>query len=162
LAAGKLLIAGFGNVLLGDDGFGVEVVKRLAARELPPHVEAMDVGIGGMHFVLRLMGGAAEVIVVDAVRRGQPPGTLYVFSPSAADLDIRSGAPIDPHFAEPARSLTLAKALGCLPERVRVVGCEPETCLPGLDLSLAVHRAVDRAVETICAMVGDEGRCDAS
>jgi hydrogenase maturation protease len=88
---GKTLIVGFGNVLLGDDGFGVEVIKRLAASDLPPHVETMDVGIAGMHFVLHLMDRFEAVIVVDAVKRGQPPGTLYVFTPSDTDLDLHSG-----------------------------------------------------------------------
>ena len=82
----RILIVGFGNVLLGDDGFGVEVVKRLGATSLPTSVEILDVGIGGLDFVLTLMAGYEEAIVVDAVQRGQPPGTLYVFTPSAADL----------------------------------------------------------------------------
>jgi hydrogenase maturation protease len=108
----KTLIAGFGNVLLGDDGFGVEVIKRLAVSDLPPHIEALDVGIAGMHFVLQLIEGFDAVILVDAVKRGQPPGTLYVFTPSEADLDLHSGERIDPHFAEPLRALKLARALG--------------------------------------------------
>jgi hydrogenase maturation protease len=149
----KTLIAGFGNVLLGDDGFGVEVIKRLAASDLPPHTETMDVGIAGMHFVLQLIEGFDAVIVVDAVSRGQPPGTLYVFTPSEADLDLHSGERIDPHFAEPVRSLKLARALGLLPEHVTVVGCEPLSCQLGMSLSVAAKAAVDSAVETIRDMV---------
>jgi hydrogenase maturation protease len=150
---GKTLIVGFGNVLLGDDGFGVEVIKRLAASDLPPHVETMDVGIAGMHFVLHLMDRFEAVIVVDAVKRGQPPGTLYVFTPSDTDLDLHSGERIDPHFAEPAQSLKLARALGLLPEYVTVVGCEPASCQLGMPLSVAAKAAVDSAVETIRGMV---------
>ena len=152
----KTLIVGFGNVLLGDDGFGVEVVRRLACSGLPADVEAMEVGIGGMHFVLKLMEGFEEVIVVDAVRRGEAPGTLYVFTPSQADLDVDSGRRIDPHFAEPARSMMLAKALGFLPEKVRVVGCEPQSCHLGISLSSAVNAAADRAVAKIRRMVVSE------
>ncbi len=84
MIARKPLIVGFGNVLLGDDGFGVEVVRRLAATDLPAHVHLLDVGIGGIHCVLQLMEGFDAIIVVDAVRHGEPPGTLYVFAPSAA------------------------------------------------------------------------------
>jgi hydrogenase maturation protease len=149
----KTLISGFGNVLLGDDGFGVEVVKRLAATDLPPQIHSMDVGIAGMHFVLRLMEGFDAVIVVDAVKRGQPPGTLYVFRPSAVDVDLDTAEGIDPHLAEPRQSLTLARALGLLPEPVTVVGCEPASCQLGMPLSVAVHAAVDRAVQTIRQMV---------
>jgi hydrogenase maturation protease len=148
------LIAGFGNVLLGDDGFGVAVVERLAARELPAHVEVTDVGIGGLHFVLRLLEGVAEVIVVDAMRRGEPPGTLYLGRPNAFDPGGWSGEAIDPHAAEPARALKLAGALGCLPGRVWVVGCEPASCRPRLGLTPAVQRAVERAVAAILGMVG--------
>jgi len=149
----KTLIAGFGNVLLGDDGFGVEVIKRLAASDLPPHIKTLDVGIAGMHVVLQLIEGFDAVIVVDAVTRGQPPGTLYVFIPSEADLDFDSGERIDPHFAEPVRALKLARALGLLPEHVTVVGCEPLSCQLGMSLSVAAKAAVDSAVETIRDMV---------
>jgi hydrogenase maturation protease len=150
---GKTLIVGFGNVLLGDDGFGVEVIKRLAASDLPPHVETMDVGIAGMHLVLHLIEGFDAVIVVDAVERGQPPGTLYVFTPSAAELDLRSGEQLDPHVAEPLRALQLARSLGLLPEHVTIVGCEPSSCELGMSLSVAVQGAVERAVETVRDMV---------
>jgi hydrogenase maturation protease len=149
----KTLIVGFGNVLLGDDGFGVEVIKRLATSELPPHIETLDVGIAGMHFVLQLIQGFEAVIVVDAVKRGRPPGTLYVFTPSDADLDLHSGEHIDPHFAEPVQSLKLARALGWLPEQVMVVGCEPASCELGMPLSASVQDAVDHAVRTICNLV---------
>jgi hydrogenase maturation protease len=149
----RVLIVGFGNVLLGDDGFGVEVIKRLAASELPSYIETMDVGIAGMHFVLQLMEGFEAVIVVDAIKRGQPPGTLYVFTPTEADLDLPSGEQIDPHFAEPARSLKLARALGLLPEHVTVVGCEPASCQLGMPLSVSANVAVDHAVQMIRILV---------
>jgi hydrogenase maturation protease len=154
---GKTLIVGFGNVLLGDDGFGVEVVKRLAADDLPSHIHTLDVGIAGMHFVLQLMEGFEAVIVVDAVTRGQPPGTLSVFRPSAADRPLDSEEWIDPHAAEPAQALELARALGLLPERVTVVGCEPGSCRLGMPLSASVNAAVDCAVRTIRGMVAADG-----
>jgi hydrogenase maturation protease len=148
-------------MLLGDDGFGVEVVQRLAASILPPHIATMDVGIGGMHFVLRLMEGFEALIVVDAVRDGQPPGTLYIFNPSPGDLVIQSGEHVDPHCAEPVRSMQLAKALGFLPEKVTVVGCEPAVCQLGMGLTVAVEAAVKRAVEQIRQLVPtDGGRTD--
>jgi hydrogenase maturation protease len=159
LTTAKTLIVGFGNVLLSDDGFGVEVMHRLAASKLPPHIDTMDVGIGGMHFVLRLLEGFEVLIVVDAIQRGQPPGTLYVFTPGAGDLAMQTGECVDPHGAEPASSMKLAKALGLLPEKVTVVGCEPESCHVGMSLTVAVNAAVDHAVEHIRAMVlTDTGR----
>ena len=152
----KTLIVGFGNVLLGDDGFGVEVIKRLACSELPPGVETMEVGIGGVHFVLRLMEGFDAAIVVDAVRGGQPPGTLYVFTPGAAAPGAHGGQSLDPHFAEPARAMQLARALGFLPDRVTVLGCEPAISELGISLSVAVDAVVDRAVQKICEMVSSD------
>jgi len=152
------LIVGFGNELLGDDGFGVEVIRRLAAKDFPSHVHIMDVGIAGLHFVLQLMEGFDAVIVVDAVTHGQAPGTLYVFAPSEADGDLPSQDWIDPHVAEPAQALKLARALGVLPADVTVVGCEPSSCHLGMPLSVRAMTAVDRAVRTIHEMVAAAGR----
>lgn len=149
----RTLIVGFGNVLLRDDGFGVEVVKRLAGSVLPAHVETMDVGIGGIDLVLKLMDGFEAVIVVDAVSRGQPPGTLHCFPAAAATRRLGAGEAVDPHFAEPTRAITLAGILGYLPDNVTVVGCEPESCELGMGLTPAVDAAVDHAVKTIREMV---------
>ena len=157
MPSGTTLIVGFGNVLCGDDGFGVEVLQRLARTTLPPYIETLEVGIGGMHFVLRLLDGCAAVVVVDAMRGGQAPGTLYVLTPCVGHLGSHAGEPIDPHLAEPMRALHLAQALGCLPGKVTVVGCEPACCDLGMGLTAVVHAAVDRAVETICQMVVDDG-----
>jgi hydrogenase maturation protease len=150
----KTLVVGFGNVLRGDDGFGVEVLRRLAHRLLLPHVELLEVGIGGMHFILKLLEGFTAVIVVDAIQGQNKPGTLCVFSPTAADLCIPAGALLDPHFAEPTRGLQLAAALGLLPDKVTLVGCEPEHCEVGLCLTWTVNAAVEHAVATICNLVG--------
>jgi hydrogenase maturation protease len=147
-------------VLLSDDGFGVEVIRRLEARVLPAHVETLDVGIGGMHFVLRLMEGFQKVVVVDAFRGDQPPGTLDIFALEEEMLKWPSGERFDPHLAEPLRAIQLGKALGCLPDEITLVGCEPENCEPGMSLTAAVHKAIDRAVEKIREMVVDYGDRD--
>lgn len=152
------LIAGFGNVLLGDDGFGVEVIKRLDKMALPDHVQTMDVGIGGLDLVLRLQNGFDEVIIVDAVRRGQAPGTLYQFTPSAAELDRENNEPLNPHVAEPLAAMRMAKTLGALPAVINVVGCEPQSCAPGIGLSAPVSAAIDPAVQAISQSVNR--RCE--
>ena len=146
----RILVAGFGNLLLQDDGFGVRVLERLRASALPPEVELLEVGTGGLNLVLTLMGGYGQLVVVDAVRQGRPPGTLCTFRPS------RDGTPetgVDPHFAEPTRAMGLAAALGMLPDRVTVVGCEPASCELGMELSPAVASAVDAAATTIREMI---------
>ena len=152
-----ILIAGFGNLLLGDDGFGVEVIKNLNSTALPSHVQTIDVGIGGMEMVLRLKNGFDEMIVVDAVRRGKAPGTLYVFSPSEQELDLGTDQTLNPHVAEPTAAMRMAKKLGILPPKVTVVGCEPESCSLGPGLSISVTAAAGQAAKTIRMLV-DQAR----
>ena len=78
--------------------------------------------------------------------------------PSVADLGVHGREHIDPHFAEPACAMQLARALGFLPDTVTVLGCEPESCELGISLSVAVDAAVDRAVEKIHEVVGSDAR----
>jgi len=74
----RVLVAGIGNVFLGDDGFGVEVARRLAEIELPEWVAVGDYGISGMHLAYDLADGVETAILVDAMPRGGEPGTIYV------------------------------------------------------------------------------------
>jgi hydrogenase maturation protease len=150
----RIAVAGFGNVLLGDDGFGVEVIKRLQTLALPVHVEAFEIGIGGMELVFNLMDGFNEMIVIDAVRRGNAPGTLYLFPPSDADLHLRKDDRVDPHLVEPTGAMRMARRLGILPDKIMVVGCEPESCPLRLGLSSPVRTAVDKAIDKIREMIG--------
>lgn len=150
-----ILIAGFGNVLRADDGFGVEVVKLLQSREdLPPEAEVIEVGIGGVSLVQTLMDGYQVLLVVDAVKRDGAPGTLYLLEPQMAEFDARAESLIDMHFAEPSRALKLAKAVGVLPEKVFILGCEPGTWDDlGVGLSAPVQKAVSQAVDRIFSFV---------
>ena len=84
-----MLVAGFGNLLLGDDGFGVRVLERLGTKPLPSGVELLEVGTGGLNLVLTLMGGFSDLVVVDAVRHGRAPGTLCTFHPAAPGKSVR-------------------------------------------------------------------------
>ncbi len=152
----RMLVAGFGNLLLGDDGFGVRVLERLAKEPLPPGVELLEVGTGGLNLVLTLMGGFSELVVIDAVRHGRPPGTLCTFQPAAPGR-ASGETGVDPHFAEPTRAMGLAAALGMLPDRVTVVGCEPESCELGMELSPPVASVVESAAQAIREMIAREG-----
>jgi hydrogenase maturation protease len=131
---GRVLVACVGNVLRGDDGFGQAVEQRLVADgPLPPGVDLIETGIGGMGIVQQLMQGYDMLIVVDAVDRGAAPGTLFVLEPEVRDP---ATLPMDEwrerfsnlHLAEPARVFLLARALGVLPPRVLLVGCQPLAC----------------------------------
>lgn len=149
----KTLVAGFGNILLGDDGFGVEVIHRFVDRGLPPDVEAVEVGTGGFDLVLKLMDGFERVVIVDLVNRGESPGTVKAFVPCDADTTLRQGERIDPHFAEPSRAMKLARRLNVLPADITIVGCQPLTCDVGIGLSPQVAAAVDLALDAIDSVI---------
>jgi hydrogenase maturation protease len=140
----RILIACVGNVLRRDDGFGYAVAGRLD--ELPPGVEVLESGIGGMTLLQELMRGWDGLIVVDAVDRDAAPGTLFLIEP---EIDPPSNVP-DIHLATPDRVLALAGGLGCLPERRLLVGCQPaDADGVGEYLTPVVERAVPVAVERI-------------
>ena len=152
----RVLVAGIGNVFLGDDGFGVEVARRLADRPLAPGVEVSDFGIRGMDLVYALGEDYDAAVFVDAVPRGGEPGTVYVIEPEI-DEDTVS---LDTHGMDPVRVLRLARELGPIPQRVLVVGCEPLTRLSGDtaeelvgELSEPVAAAVEAAVELVESLV---------
>ncbi len=155
--ARSILVAGIGNVFLADDGFGVEVARRLAQRELPAGVKVTDFGIRGMDLAYELQEDYDAAVLIDAVPRGQPPGTLYVIEPDLLSTD----AGLDAHAMDPVRVLGLARTLGTLPPRVLLVGCEPATGMTLDDeelvmaLSPPVAAAMDKAVELVESVLED-------
>lgn len=155
----RILVAGIGNIFLGDDGFGVAVVRRLAERPAPPGVDVVEFGIRGMDLVYALQRGYAAVIFVDAAPRGVPAGTLTLLE---ADLAWTGGASVEPHGMDPVRVLRLARELGRVPARTLVLCCEPATGLAGtpdkdilVELSEPVRAAIDGAVQMVEATVAE-------
>ncbi len=152
----QILIAGIGNAWLRDDGFGGEVAKRLAERELPAGVQVMDFGSGGLDLAYEVMRGYDALILVDVSRQGEAPGTLYVMEASEDDVegDIEDGQMLDPHGMDPQTVLRFVKYTGGWPGSVHVVACEPEVVEDvGFGLSDAVSAAVARAVEVVLETV---------
>ena len=151
MGVGRILVAGVGNVLNGDDGFGVELAWRLAKRELPPGVKVIETGIGGMTLVQELMLGYDAVLLLDAHQGGSPPGTVRVLEPTLPDLSGLDAHAVrdyfsDTHYATPMRALSLLEHLGHLPRRVAVIGCEPSEIKPmSIGLSALVTASLDRA-----------------
>jgi hydrogenase maturation protease len=151
----RILVAGVGNIFLGDDAFGVEVAQRLVQRPLPEEVRVIDFGIRGLDLAYALLDGYETVILVDASPRSQPPGTLYLLDLEGAELPAEEdGAPlIEGHSMDPVKMLRLTAALGGRVERLYLVGCEPaplgETEDMQMGLSEPVRRAVDEAVSLI-------------
>ncbi len=137
-----MLVAGFGNVLRGDDGFGVEVLRRLhEPGAVPAGTVLLDVGIGGIALAQELLSPYDRLIVVDAMQRGGAPGTLYVLKVDGVE-PLRS---VDMHMAVPSRALGLAQALGGLPAEVFMVGCEPTVVD---DLQMELSEPVGAAVQS--------------
>jgi hydrogenase maturation protease len=161
--APSILVAGIGNIFLGDDAFGVEVAQQLRARPLPDGVQVVDFGIRGLDLAYALCDAPDVVILVDATQRGEAPGTLYLIEP---ELDCQPATDpgellVDAHSLDPARVLRLAAALGGRAARVLVVGCEP-LALEEADaselpdgLSAPVRAAVTEAVRMIESLIGD-------
>lgn len=159
----RILIAGVGNIFLGDDAFGVEVVARLAAEQLPEDVRVEDFGIRGMHLAFELLEGYELAILVDAVPRGGTPGDLYVIEPDrdALPIDATGGTLLDAHGMEPGSVLSLLATLGGnMP--VLVVGCEPADASERMGLSQPVAAAVERAVPLIMGLVDGEAHMEAA
>lgn len=160
----QAIVAGVGNVLRGDDGFGPAVVEALAGLELPERTEVADVGIGGMHLVQQLMGKPYDgLVLVDAVDRDGRPGQLYVLDvevpdPAAGtDSDSRP-LEVDLHQTDPSRIMLLARSLDALPPRRRIIGCQPESTDLRQGLSAAVEAAVEAAADTIAVLLWEWAR----
>jgi hydrogenase maturation protease len=157
MANPRILIAGIGNIFLGDDAFGVEVVQRLAQRPLPEGVQVKDFGIRGFDLAYAILDDYDVTLMVDATPRGEAPGTLYVIEPDLNDLNGADGVEIETHSMDPVKVLHLAKVLGGQPKRLLVVGCEPATFGPEnegqMGLSEPVQLAVDEAVQLVESLV---------
>jgi hydrogenase maturation protease len=150
----RVLVAGIGNVFLGDDGFGVEVVRRLDARDLPDCVDVVDYGVRGVHLAYDLLDGRHDtVVLVDAVPLDDPPGTLAVLEVptdggTAPDLPV-----IDGHGMTPLAVVELLKQLGGDARRVLVVGCRPAVVEERMELSAPVAAAIEPAAGLVADVV---------
>lgn len=153
--ASRILVACMGNILRGDDGFGVRVAEALEDADLPDEVTLAETGISGTAIAHEMMEGYDAMVLVDAMEGEDEPGSVYVEEAEVPDIDAYSKREIssftaDMHQTDPAKVLVLGQALGVLPERVFLVGCEPA----GTDeledeLSEPVQAAIPRAVEAI-------------
>jgi hydrogenase maturation protease len=153
----RILVAGIGNIFLGDDAFGVEVARRLSTRELGQGVRVTDFGIRGYDLAYALLDGYETTILVDACPRGEPAGTLYVIEPDLEHLGGPEEGAVEAHSMNPLNVLRLAQSMGGGLKRILLVGCEPGTLGPEegqMGLSEPIEAAVDEAVKLIEAIVG--------
>lgn len=157
-SAPAILVAGIGNIFLGDDGFGVEVARRLSTRKLPAGVRVIDFGIRGLDLAYALMDGPELTILIDACPRDAAPGTLYVVEPDLSSLDSTEApqVAVDAHAMNPVNVLRMAKSMGASLKRILLVGCEPDTLGPEegqMGLSEPVEAAVERTVHLTESLV---------
>jgi hydrogenase maturation protease len=153
-----ILVAGIGNIFLGDDGFGVEVARQLAARQHAESVRVADYGIRGFDLAFALLDEPAATILVDAMPRGERPGTVYVLEPDL-DSDATASAPdhaegsFQGHAMTPDSVFALVRALGGRPSNVTVIGCEPLTFGPENEGCMGLSEPVANAVPEAVAIV---------
>ena len=155
-------MVGVGNVLHGDDGFGVEVAQRLLVRtDLPEGVKVMETGIGGMPLIQELMYGYDALAIIDAYSNDGEPGKLYVLEPVLPDMSDMDAHELrdyfaDTHYATPMRALNLLDHIGDLPATIRIFGCEPEVMEDlRIGLSPAVAAAIGPAVDKVISWIDD-------
>jgi hydrogenase maturation protease len=142
--APRILVAGVGNLLRGDDGFGPAVTELLV--DLPAGADVIETGIGGIALLQEIMAGCDGLILIDAVDRGAAPGTVFVLEPEVGEGVHQP----DVHLANPDRVLSMAKTMGFLPDRVRIIGCQPEDVDELCQgLSPVVQRALPYAVRKV-------------
>lgn len=154
-SAHKILIAGIGNIFLGDDAFGSEVARKLAERPWPDSVRVVDFGIRGLDLVYALLDGYRLAILVDATPQGGRPGTLYKIKPELSDpreSDNSASPLIDAHTMNPLNVLRTVHAMGGTRPNVLLVGCEPAD-LGGDDGKMGLSCEVQNAIEPACEMV---------
>lgn len=156
-ATKKILVAGVGNIFLGDDGFGVEVAKRLAGLQLPPGVRVADFGIRGFDLAYALMEGYDTTILVDAYPGNGRPGDLFVVEPDLAQLNgSATPSAVEPHAMNPMNVIRMATEMGGELKRILLVGCVPATFGPDegqMGLSSRVAAAVDEAVTLVTSLI---------
>ncbi len=167
MSEARVLVAGIGNVFLGDDGFGVEVAQELLRRQsLPAGVRVVDYGIRGYDVAYDMLDEYEATVLIDATPRGDAPGTVYVIAP---DLDTDVPDPSDMpdhgqgafqgHAMTPAAVFALVRTLGGTPRRVLIVGCEPESfgdeTIGQMGLTETVQRAVATGADTVEHVVRD-------
>lgn len=153
----KALVAGFGNIFFSDDGYGNAAAQALMESALPPELRVVDFGIRGMHAAFEMLNGYDVVLFLDAMPRGEPPGTLTVIEPSS----MRAGTP-DAHAMELHNALAFYESLcrDMQPEKrpcILVLGCEPQCVDEGMGLSNAVREAVSRTPVLVYSILENFG-----
>jgi hydrogenase maturation protease len=154
----RVLVACIGNIFLGDDGFGCQVARDLAGMELPSDATVVDYGIRGLDLAYALLEPHDAVIIVDAIVRGDAPGTIYLLEPAHPSNDESPETALDPHSMDPAHLLAMARSLGTITADIFIVGCEPldfgDELEGRMELSSVVKNSVPQGARAVCELIG--------
>jgi hydrogenase maturation protease len=148
----RILVAGIGNIFLGDDAFGCDVARELSARALPAEVTVRDFGIESYDLAYALAENYEVIVLVDATPRGDAPGTTYLVEIDPRELAALEPESPDPHTMNPVNALKMAQSGGPITAKIYLVGCEPakvEAEGGEIGLSEPVQRAIPQAIELI-------------
>ncbi|MBV8780344.1 MAG: hydrogenase maturation protease [Phycisphaerae bacterium] len=155
-----ILVAGIGNIFFGDDAFGSEVARQLLQLPRRDDVRVIDFGIRGLDLMYALGDGYEAVVLIDAVPRGEAPGTLFLLEPQLDNASADSAPTLDAHSMDPMKVLASAAAMGPLPGKILIVGCEPSPSGDGepedgmeMRMTPAVEAAIEPAVEMVQEIV---------
>jgi hydrogenase maturation protease len=153
----RILVAGIGNIFLGDDGFGCEVARALATMDVSREAKVIDYGIRGIDLAYALIEPYDVVIFVDAIARGGRPGSVYLLQPVNSEKDLDGGTALDPHAMDPMHLMAMARSLGEIGAEIYIVGCEPHDFgdeLEGrMELSTVVRAAVPEAAQMVVELI---------
>lgn len=147
MTTSRILVAGIGNIFLGDDGFGPEVINHVHQQLGGARVRVVDYGIRGMHLAYDLLDECEALVLVDAIPDRGAPGTLHVFEADHESLTAAAG--LDAHAMDPGAVFASLNALGGTPPHTIVIGCEVANVDEGIGLSDAVAAAVPSAVRAV-------------
>ena len=141
----KTLVVGMGNLIYKDEGIGVHVIQEMETMKLPGHIELLDIGTSTMDLIAYL-DGVEKLIVIDAMKAGGTPGTIYKCKPE--DLLPKEDGPVSLHDIGLLETLTMAKKKGLEIDTV-VIGVEPKIFDWGMELSEEVKEKIPAIIEAV-------------
>lgn len=161
MSSPTILVAGVGNIFLGDDGFGVAVARRLMQRTPTSDMRVVDFGIRGLDLAYALLEPYRLVVLIDIVQRGSTPGTVHVLDLNDdASAAVADGHSPDTHGMVPTRAIEMARTMGAHIPQLVLVGCEPASFgnpdEGEIALSPTVANAVAAAIATIDAVIAEK------
>lgn len=153
---GRVVVLGVGNILCKDEGIGVRIAQKLQEMMLSLNIEVIDGGTAGVDVLLSVIEGIDKLIVVDALRAGKEPGTIY-----KAHLNIEEKDKVMQVFSDEGRSkvslhqvglfdaISIAEKIGCAPREIVIIGIEPAEVGYGLELTEQVGQKLPEIIEKV-------------